>query len=521
MLAYRSLRLGLALSMIVLVSACLERRSEEEMRDSIVYGYESDVYTFDPAKQRMMKENAIMAQVLEGLVRWNNDVEMEPCLATSWESEDNCKRWIFHLRPNVRFHDGVEFTSEAVKIALDRIRDPATVSTRAHLIAHVEEITTPDPLTVVFQLKTEDCVFLETLTGIFATIPSPAAIKKDKELPIAQNPVGTGPFRFVEWVPGTSILFERNPDYWNEDVIKLQQLEFRPVRENTTRLILLEQGVLDMADVAFPQVNVARNNDDISLQATPQLAVRYVGFNTQKPPFDNPRVRQAANYAVNRDEMIEYMFFGVGEPARGPLPSALPNYNHELEPYTYDPEKARQLLAEAGYPDGFDCVLWTMETGEYRVAADATVEYLRQVGIRVDMKIFDNAVYWSKFDEYLVPGGERYPTREGVFDMYIGGWVGGESAHAYLEPLFKSDSSSNNSFYDNPRFDELIVKVKLSPDETTRSEIYKEMQAILMEDAPWIFAYHSQVNVGLRERVKGFRVNASSRYFFQDVYTED
>ncbi|MBI1291486.1 hypothetical protein GC173_09620 [bacterium] len=501
---------------VLLTVACVPSRSEEEKKDSITYGFDSDIYTFDPIRQRMMKESAAMNLVMEGLTKWNNDIKLVPSLATDWQESDDCHTWTFKLREGVVFHDGTPFNSEAVRAHFYRTKDPANAATRRHLVQHIESIDCPSDLEVVFHLSTPDCVFPEAMASTYALIPSPTATA-NLEKPFGQNPVGTGPFRFVDWTPDVAIRLEKNQDSWRADQYQLKRLELRPIRENTTRLILLEQGVVDMADVFFAQVNVARQSPHIELQTTPQLAVRYMGFNNKKKPFSDIRVRRAANYAVNREEMIKYQFFGVGMAARGPLPTVMPNHNPDVETYDYNPEKARQLLAEAGYPNGVDVNFWTTEQGEYRVAAEAVGEYLRQVGINVKIVIIDNAAYWKKFDEYILPSGERYPERDGVYDMYLGGWVGGEAEYDYLRPLFYSKSGSNSSFYANPDLDARLDAYMGTPDEETRRRMLMEMQSLIADDSPWIFGYYSQVNMGYQRRVKGFKINPSSRLFFEGV----
>ncbi|MCC5877729.1 MAG: hypothetical protein JJU11_16025 [Candidatus Sumerlaeia bacterium] len=493
------------------------------MQSTLVFGYGDNFLTFDPARQIYAQETVIMLQVLEPLVRWNNDLVMEGVLATDWYSEDGCVTWVFELRPGVFFHDGTPFTADAVKIHFDRILDPETASTRRRLIEDIVNIEVVDDLTVVFNLEAPNCIFPERLTSAFATIPSPEAIARhyhpdpSRRLDLGRNPVGTGPFMLVDWVPDVVIQMERNPTYWNLEEIHLENLEFWPIRENTTRLILLEQGVLDMATVSFAQVNVAKNSDQVSLQTSPYLSIVYIGFNTQNGPFKDKRVRQAANYAINQEEMVEYVFFGVGEPANSVLPSVLPDYNPNVRKYDYNPEKARELLREAGYGDGIQVTLWTHELGTYRIAADAVVEQLRQVGIRVDMQIFDNAVYWSKFEEYKTRDGRQYPTKEGVYDIFIGGWVGGEAPQGYFEPLFRSGSYSNSSFYVNEEIDTLLDEAREQDDPEERRKRYWRMQEIIVEEAPWIFAFHGQVNIGVRSRVQGFQINPSGRLFFEGV----
>lgn len=504
----------------VVLSACGDPRPPEKMRGTLIHAFSSNMKTFDPTRTIYSQETAIVAQVLETLVRWNNDVELEPFLAERWETPDGCHTWIFHLREGVFFHDGEPFNAKAVKAHFDRVRDPATAATRALLVQEVERVEARSEHTVVFHLDQANCIFPERLTGAFASIPSPMAVAKHGDQ-FGRNPVGTGPFQFKEWVPDVRIVLEKNEDYWRADRFHIDRLEFWPVPENTTRYIYLEQGIVDMADVAFAHVNVAKADDNLVFQSTPQLSIRYVGFNTQKPPFDDPRVRRAANYAVNKEDMIKYVFFGVGEPGEGPFPSLLPDFNPDIYQYEYDVEKAKSLLAEAGYEGGVDVEMWTYETGQYRLAADAVADYLRKIGIRIDMKILDNAVYWDKFDAYNTRSGEWYPQKEGVFDLFVGGWVGGEAAHGYLEPLFKVNSYSNSSFYDNARVNFLLDEYKTMPDPLDRRKVYHEIQEIVVDDAPWIFAFHGQVNIAHQQRVQGFKVNPAGRLFFDDVQLDD
>ncbi|HMX62590.1 MAG TPA: ABC transporter substrate-binding protein, partial [Candidatus Sumerlaeota bacterium] len=204
----------------------------------------------------------------------------------------------------------------------------------------------------------------------------------------------------------------------------------------------------------------------------------------------------------------------------GPIPSVLPGFNPNVHVYNYDPEKAKELLAEAGYPNGFDADFWTYEQGIYRSTADYVVESLRNVGINAKMKILDNGAYWDKFDAYITPDGKRYPTKEGVFDIFVGGWVGGETVEGFLDPLFRSNSNSNSSFYNNAEVDKLLVDYKTKESVEERLAIYRRLQEIIVEDAPWIFAFHGQLNTGVRKHVKGYRTNPSLLYNLEGVTLE-
>jgi peptide/nickel transport system substrate-binding protein len=269
---------------------------------------------------------------------------------------------------------------------------------------------------------------------------------------------------------------------------------------------------------------VARKIDSIELQTVPQLSIRYIGFNVNEPPFDNPLVRRAANHAINKEEMVKYVLMGAGSPARGPFPEVVGGFNPDMRQYEYDPELARKLMAEAGFPDGVDVQLWTYEIGSYRDVAEAVIGDLERVGIRVRLQIFDNASYWDKIDEFRdKPDQTKYRRPAGIepYNMYMGGWVGGEAAHGYLRPLFLTGSTSNSSWYSNPEVDRLIAEYPLKVTQEEREAVYREIQAIIMEDAPWIFAYYGENIEGHGDRVEGYRVNPSNMYFFEGVRAHD
>jgi len=502
----------LLLPALLLPSGCTDRRTPEQMKNTLVIGTRDDIRTFDPVYQKMMLEGAAMALIQEPLTWYDKKQKLQPRLALSWETPDDCMTWIFRLRPGVKFHDGTPFNAEAVKFHFDRHLDPETAGQKTERLKDIDHIDVLDELTVAFHFKTPNCLFPESIRDPYGQIVSPTAVRKWGNDAYGRHVVGTGPFVLDDFEPGIRITMHKNPHYWNADAYPIERVEIVPVRENTTRLILLEQGVFDMAEIYWAHVDTAKHIPDIEVQSISTLSIRYIGFNVKKQPFDDVRVRRAANYAVDKEALAKYVLFGAVSAAKGPLSPVMPAHNPDVNPYTYNPEKAKELLREAGYPDGFDCDLWTMESGTYRAVAEAVVEYLRQVNIRARMITYDSAVYWDKFDEYLAPDGGEYPTKKGAYDIYIGGWTGGESPYSTLYPLFIGHSYHNSSFYDNPQVNDLLNGLKVVTDDDERLKVYRELQQIIVDDAPWIFAYHGQLTYGIRPRVKGFHVSPAEEF---------
>jgi peptide/nickel transport system substrate-binding protein len=463
-------------------------------------------------------EGAIMRQIMEPLVTYDENLDLVPCLAESWEALNGGQQWVFHLKPGITFHSGAPFNADAVVAHFRRIMDTSG-STRKNRIERLREIVALDELTVRFDLNGPFARFPEIMVDPFAHIvcPQTAAELGDS---FTDRPVGTGPFIFESWQRRVRITMRRNPD-WHGGEINFDRLVFRPIPEQTTRLIELRQGNLDIAEVGWQLVPDLQGEEGITVQTCPSLSVRYIPMNTQKPPFDNLLVRQAANYALNKEEICEYLMNGLATPSTGPLPENLPSYNPDVTRYPYDPDRARALLAEAGHPNGVDVVMWAPSgTGTFNTIAQAAAEDLRQVGIRVTMRTYDDATYWDQFDRYLKPDGTWEATAEGVYDLSVNGWVGGESPFGYLWPLLRTNSYSNPAFYSNTAYDALLEQMLHAIDSEEYDRLVREAQALVAADAPWIFTNHGVESLGLRDWVKGYQISAAGLYDFDGVTIE-
>jgi ABC-type transport system substrate-binding protein len=277
-----------------LFSGCTERRPVEELAKRLTYALIRDIKTLDPCYMEMAVDSYIICNIHETLTWYDRDLQIQPRLATSWEAADDGRTWTFHLRKGVKFHDGNDFNAEAVKFHFERVKNPKNASTRQSRVEFMTGVDAVDEHTVRFRMSKPFSVWPDVIRGAFAAIISPAAARDLKDQKdYTRHPIGTGPYKFVKYVPNRYLLVERNENYWNRAAIHIPEVLFKPIKENTTRLILLEQRNLDIADVFFTHVDLAREGGRFEVQSVPELRVRYIGFNTQKPPFDDPRVRRA------------------------------------------------------------------------------------------------------------------------------------------------------------------------------------------------------------------------------------
>lgn len=437
--------------------------------------------------------------VCDTLVYMNPEGELEPELATEWSSSANGLEWTFKLRKGVTFQDGTPFNAKAVKFNFDRIMDPdLTVEQRSNIgpLDHTEVI---DEYTVKFVLSEPYGPFLQALTTSPAQILSPAAVQKYGEK-IDDHPVGTGPYKFDSWTKGESIVIVRNDGYWGE-LHKISKVEFLIVPEPGTREMMLLAGDVDAGyQLPAPDVPALEENPDINLMSKPTTRMMYVYLHTQDGPTANKKVRQAMNYAVNKKAIIDKLLLGQGEPLDAPIPKGIFGY-HRAGYYEYNPSKAKKLLAEAGYSDGFE-IKFLHPTGRYMLdaqVAEAIQANLGEVGITVKLETMD----WPSVIQKIVsPDFEINP------DMEMLGWgVSVPDANMVLYNLFHTKQQppniANTGFYENSKVDSLLAEARTEADPQKRKELYKEAIEIIWDDAPMIFLYVQNLVFGTRDYVKG------------------
>lgn len=376
---------------------------------TLVVAQGSDAVILSPFRTNDQPSARVMRQVYDTLIIQNEQTQLEPGLAVSWEQVDDVT-WIFNLREGVVFHNGDPFTAHDVKYSLDTLRDPATAAPAAFLVGFIKEVDVVDDHTIMLHFNNPFAPALAHLAHTATSIVNARAAQEAGADYGTSVVVGTGPFSFVSWTAGDSIRLARNPNYWGGEVLPAEVI-FRNVTDNSVRAIEVETGGVDIAyGIVRNDADRLRSNPNVDIVSVQTLSTAYVGFNVQKAPFDNVLVRRAINHALDIDTIVEVTQFGAGVPARSPISELVFGSNQDLEPYAYDPELARQLLAEAGFPNGFSTSLWTNDNPTRIQIAEIAQAQLADVGITVDVQVVEWGAYLAD-------------TAAGLHDMFILGWV--------------------------------------------------------------------------------------------------
>ena len=485
----------------------------------------ANITTWDPIKS-FSTEAAYMANMYEQLLRINPpgaDEKFTPLLAESWEKSDDGTVWTFHLRKGVKFHDGEPLTSEAVKMSIEAAADHGGAS---FIWAPLDAIETPDDYTVVFNLKYAAPLDLIASSLYGAWIVSPKALKAAEENPdyFEQGvEAGTGPYMLESYTPDQEVLFTKFDDYWGGwDDKKFDKVLAQIVPEAVTQQQMLEGGEVDLV-TRIPQENydTFRNNPDYEVITDPSF-FNYVGFfNTLRPPLDNVKVRQALSYATPYQDIIDIGAKGLGTQSRGPVPQGVWPWSEEVKQYPTDMDKAKQLLADAGYPDGgFKLVLtYAAENATEEAFAPLLKDAWGELGVDVELKpmLFNQQWEWSKSDP---------PNAQDVFLLLY--WPTYSDAGAdNLWSMFHSSEAPffNLSYWKNEQFDQLVDDAisKTVTDPATAQKEYIEAMNLLVDEAPGLFFFDTMAIFIIPSHIKGFQYNLNYpfvQYFFYDLYTE-
>jgi len=479
---------------------------------TLVVGLVAEPVNLDPPQVTDLNSLRVSRRIVETLVAFAEEsTRIVPGLAESWAISKDGLWYTFKLRKGIKFHDGTPLDAGAVKFSIERQFNPEHPANKLgkypfanYFFGNVKAVEAMDDATVRFVLKEPRASFLAVLTSGAASIVSPTAVRKwGADYPL--NPVGTGPFRYASWQRGQQVVLEKNPDYWRGPV-KIDRVIYRSIVEDQARLTELLTGAVDVI-VGVPPDFVAQleGNPKVNLFKQVGAHVWYLGINNQKKPFDDKRVRQALNYAVNKDAIVRDVLKGTGSPSSGPVLPGTWGAEPALKAYPHDPQRARKLLAEAGYPNGFSTTMWVPESGSgmQSPVAMATVmqSNLKAVGVNVTLQTMEWGAYLAKL-------------RSKEQELFALSWMAGsEDPDMVMYPLLHGSqwtpNGPNRALYRNERFDELLTQARQTTDQARRAQLYREAQKLLVEDAPWVFVDHEVQIAATSKRVQGLKLHPS------------
>lgn len=480
---------------------------------TLVVGRGSDANSLDPAEATSFEAIKCADWSFDGLVKFDgNSHKIVPALAESWKISDDGLTWTFKLKKGVKFHDGTPVNADAVVFSFERQRDKsnpywdkrfARWSAKFGSVKLTEKV---DDYTVNIHLNSPAPALLVNLTLYIGHIVSPTAVKKDKDT-FRQNPVGTGYFKFVKWVKDGYIEYEANKDYW-DGAPKVDRLIVKIIPDNEVRLLALKKGEIHFAyGIPYPHFQEIEKSQDLKLYTTTTLGLSYLAMNVEKKPFDNLKVRQAVNHAINKDRLFKTVFYGYGDVANQTIPPSWWGHNKDVPQVEYSPEKAKKLLAEAGYPDGFttDLISWTNPRPYCPGPRDMVTlvkSDLEKIGIKVNIKM----MRWKSF---------RDLRGKGHYQMTMGGWISGTlDPDGILYALFHSryarkENSLNLARIKDPAIDKLLQDARSTYDHKERDKLYQQAAMEIYKASPDIFVVHPVAAIAARANVKNIFIHDS------------
>ncbi|MCG1010240.1 glutathione ABC transporter substrate-binding protein [Salinicoccus sp. ID82-1] len=523
--------------------------NESQSGGDFILSTSSDLVSLDPHGSNDLPSDKVRNTIYEGLVTQNEDLEIEPLLATEWQQEDDVT-WTFTLREDVTFHDGSPFNAEVVKANLDRVLDPGVASPRMNLFEMIESVEVVDEYEVEIVTSYPFAPLLHHLThdgggmiskevidedysnaleeaGVDMTVSELYSLRQSdaegyEEVSsdiseylhsvVEQNPAGTGYLQLEERNPGESTVLSRFDDYWGTPA-NLDTVTFKVVTETSSQVAELETGASHMIS-GFDASNIERieNNPETHMYTFHSISMEYVGFNTSKAPLDDRRVRQAITHVFDKEEVLEGIYNGTGRALDGPLQPEVLGYDESIEGLEYDVDRAKALMAEAGYEDGFEISIITNDTPERVDVAVYLQEALQQLNIEASVE----QIEWGA---YL----ERAST--GEHDIFILGWPNttGDPDQG-LWPLYHSSmigSQGNRFFFENDELDALLEAGRQETDTEERRRIYQEAQQLLIEEAPSIFMRQAESTNAYRDEVEGLSIDRYNKPDFRNVTLEN
>jgi peptide/nickel transport system substrate-binding protein len=494
----------------------------------LVVGRANDSVSLDPAIVTEMDSFKVTVNIFETLVKYEKDQgEIIPCLAESWKCSEDGLIWSFKLRRGVKFHDGTPFDAHAVVFNFNRWMDrdnPYHNNSFRYwnyifggFPGFIKSVKALSDYFLEIKLSKPYAPFLNALAMPAFGIASPEAIKESNGN-LYDNPIGTGPFIFKKWEKNKSLFLERNDNYWSQ-IAKINELEFRVIPSSKDRLEELKQGNIHIADfLSMEDIEDIKFDPNLHLYLRPSFNVGYLSMNNEKYPFNKREVRMAINHAIDKERLITEVFNNMAKPAITYLPPSLWGYNENLEVYEYNPEKAKELLKEAGFPEGFKTTLWVMDASrEYLPKPLETAQFikesLKKIGIRAEIMIFT----WNQYIKKM---------HNGEHDMALIGWTGDYAdPDNFLYTMLSSENAKpglagNYSFYKNSNVDQLLIQARQTSNMFFRRSLYRSVQEIVNYDAPSVPLVHTMPALAAILSVKEYTPYMTGIESLENVYIE-
>ena len=449
-------------------------------------------------------------QLFDSLVYIDNEGVVHPALAERWDISEDGTVYTFYLREGVTFHNGEAFTADDV-IATWQAGSEVGEWTDKYTLVVVEKV---DDYTVTLTTEAPNPELFDTIHDFWAIIPNEyyAEVGLDG---FQEKPIGTGPFMFVEWVKGDHITYNANPDYWMEGYPRVETLIFRPIPESATRVAAISADEVDIVGrLSSEEAAGLEGVEGVTVISYPVTRIYYIAFNNLTTGLDQPtmdaKVRQAMNYAVDVDAIIDALFDGYGVPAAGYVASKELGYG-VVDPFGYDPDKAMELLAEAGYPDGFEMDMACPEGAytNFEEVCEAVTGYLGEVGITVNLEIMESGQYWELEAAKELPPlfGDSWSTGSGEALRRLTGALGGWDA--------------SYSSWSDPVIDDMLAKISTTVDRDERKALYEELQVYMQEEPPFIYLYEPVAFEAVQSRVMDYNPHSNESYWLFGTWVDD
>lgn len=471
-------------------------------------GLESGPTTMDPGLSTDLYSQQVYSHVLEGLLQLDTEGVARAALAESWTPSADGRVWTFKLRQNVKFHDGTDFTADDVKFTLERILNPETRSPQRGLLSQISTVEAVDRHTVRITTRAAFTPILTALAQAAYILPRAYHTRVGREF--ARRPVGTGPYKWVEWIPDERIVLEANPDYYSGRP-SMDRVQFRFIPEASVRLAELESGGTDLiAGIPAQDLRRLRVSLLVDLHEVVGTNYRLMAFNTSVKPYDDIRVRQAIAHAVDKKKIIDVVWKERGAMAEGPIPPTSWAYDDRFKGLGFNLNRAKQLMAEAGHASGFEMNYLIQETEEVRQEAPLLIDMLKQINITMKVTSVD---FPTLLDRLLKTN----------YDVLRVGWTTSPEPDSLLYSPFHTSAIGGFNFtkYRNPRVDELLDRGRTVTNQGARVRIYRDAERMIVQDAPMVFIFHERRMYATRKAVQGFKPHVSGWIVLKTPYGID